>query len=66
MQQQENNTQVCVWVRGGVPVVMATTAELREDEDDEGALRCIQDSGVFLQTDFTLRRSPVLSGHLPS
>lgn len=52
--------------RVGVPVVVATTAELREDEDDEGALRCIQDSGVFLQTDFTLRRSPVLSGHLPS
>lgn len=48
--------QPCVFVcvRGRVLIVMATTTDLCEDEDGEGALRCIQDSGVFLKTDFTL------------
>lgn len=52
-------------VRARVFIVMATTTDLCEDEHGEGALRCIQDSGVFLQTDVALGPSPVLPGYLP-
>lgn len=45
---------------------MATTTDISEDEDDEGAIRCIQDTGVLFKTDFALWRPPVLSGYLPS
>lgn len=55
---------VCVHVRGRVLLITATAAQLCEDEDDEGALRCVQDSGVLLQRDFSLRCSSFLSGCL--
>lgn len=42
----------------------AAAAELFEDEDGEGSLRCVQDTGVLLQTHVALRRSSFLSGRL--
>lgn len=56
------NTYLCVWsyrcaylcFRGGVFLSAAAAAEVREDEDDEGGLRCVQDSGVLLQTDLSV------------
>lgn len=53
----------CGWFRGGV-FMAAAAAELFEDEDDEGGLRCVQDTGVLLQTHVALRYSSFLSGRL--
>lgn len=50
--------------RGGVFLAADAAAELCEDDDDEGGLRCVQDSGVLLQADVSARRPPLLSGRL--
>lgn len=41
-------------LRSRVLIDAAAAAEVCEDEDDEGALRCGQNSGVLLQKDVAL------------
>lgn len=45
-------------------LVAAAAAELREGEDDQGRLRCVQDAGVLLHRLLPLRRPSLLSGRL--
>lgn len=53
-----------VCFRCRVFLAAAAAAQFCEDEDDEGDLRCVQDSGVLLQADLSFRRSSFLSGRL--
>lgn len=51
--------------RSRSPVLVAAAAEeLRENDDDQGLLRCVQDAGVLLHRLLPLRHPSLLSGRL--
>lgn len=54
-----------VGLRSRSPVlVAAAAADLRENEDGEGRLRCLQDAGLLIQRLLPVRCPPLLSGQL--